>query len=193
LACATGKVNHAVAAEFKTTGQTVGRWRRRFFERRTHDYRRHGTTSLFAALDVKTAQVIGRLHQRQRAREFRKFLDTIAVTVPAQSDVQLILDNDGTHKTALIRRWLLKRPRFHVHFTPTSASWLNRMERWFALSTEKQLRRGVHRSTQALQAAIRASITHTNKHPRPFVWTKTADEILASVVRFCHRISDSGH
>lgn len=322
LACATGKPNHAVAAEFNTTGQTVGRWRRRFVarrldglldeprpgtrrrtsdaeverllaltlettpkaathwssrdmaktcglsqstvsriwrafglqphrtetfklsqdplfvekvrdvvglyvnppdkalvlcvdekaqiqaldrtrpllpmrpgqvERRTHDYRRHGTTSLFAALNVNTGEVIGQLHQRQRSREFRKFLDTIETTVPAPLDVHLILDNYGTHKTALIRRWLLKRPRFHVHFTPTSASWLNLVERWFALLTEKQLRRGVHRSTQARQAAIRAYIMHTNEQPKPFVWTKTADEILANVARFCHRTSDSGH
>jgi transposase len=322
LACATGKPNHAVAAEFNTTGQTVGRWRRRFVarrldglldeprpgtrrrtsdaeverllaltlettpkaathwssrdmaklcglsqstvsriwrafglqphrtetfklsqdplfvekvrdgvglyvnppdkalvlcvdekaqfqaldrtrpllpmrpgqvERRTHDYRRHGTTSLFAALNVKTGEVIGQLHQRQRSREFRKFLDTIEATVPAQLDGHLILDNSSTHKTALIRRWRLKRPRFHVHFTPTSASWLNLVERWFALLTEKQLRRGVHRSTLALQAAIRAYIAHTNEQPKPFVWTKPADEILASVARFCHRTSDSGH
>lgn len=162
-------------------------------ERRTHDYRRHGTTSLFAALNMKTGQVIGQLHQRQRAREFRKCLDTIEANVPAQLDVHLILDNYGTHKTALIQRWLLKRPRFHLHFTPTSASWLNMVERWFGLLTEKQLRRGVHRSTQALQAAIRAYIAHTNAQPKPFVWTKTADEILASVARFCHRTSDSGH
>ncbi|MCC6966283.1 MAG: IS630 family transposase [Nitrospira sp.] len=162
-------------------------------ERRTHDSRRHGTTSLFAALNVKTGRVIGQLHQRQRARKFRKFLDTIEANVPARLDVQLILDNYGTHKTALIRRWLLKRPRFHLHFTPTSASWLNLVERWFALLTEKQLRRGVHRSTQALRTAIRAYITHTNEQLKPFVWTKTADEILASVARFCHRISDSGH
>lgn len=162
-------------------------------ERRTHDYRRHGTTSLFAALNVKTGQVIGQLHQRQRTREFRQFLDTIEANVPAPLDVHLILDNYGTHKTAVIRRWLLKRPRFHVHFTPTSASWLNLVERWFALLTEKQLRRGVHRSTQALQADIRAYIAHTNEHPKPFVWTKTADQILASVARFCHRTSDSGH
>jgi transposase len=322
LACATGKPNHTVAAEFKTTGQTVGRWRRRFVERRldglldeprpgtprrtsdaaverllaltlettpkaaphwssrdmantcglsqstvsriwrafglqphrtetfklsqdplfiekvrdvvglylnppdkalvlcvdekaqiqaldrtrpllpmcpgqverrTYDYRRHGTTALFAALHVKTGQVIGQLHQRQRSREFRAFLDTIEATVPAQLDVHLILDNYGTHKTAMIRRWLLTRPRFHVHFTPTSASWLNLVERWFALLTEKQLRRGVHRNTQALRDAIRAYITHTNEQPKPFVWTKTADEILASVARFCHRTSDSGH
>lgn len=162
-------------------------------ERRTHDYRRHGTTSLFAALNVKTGRVVGQLHQRQRSQEFRKFLDTIEATVPAELEVHLIMDNYGTHKTALIRRWLLKRPRFHMHFTPTSASWLNLVERWFALLTEKQLRRGVHRSTQALRTAIRAYITHTNDHPKPFVWMKTADEILASVARFCHRISDSGH
>lgn len=162
-------------------------------ERRTHAYRRHGTTSLFAALNVKTGQVIGQRHQRQRAREFRQFLDTIEANVPAQLDVHLILDNYGTHKTAVIRRWLLKRPRFHVHFTPTSASWRNLVERWFGLLTEKQLRRGVHRSTQALRDAIRAYITHTNEQPKPFVWTKTADEILASVARFCHRTSDSGH
>ena len=162
-------------------------------ERRTHDYRRHGTTSLFAALNVKTGQVVGQLHQRQRAREFRKFLDTIEATVPAELDVPLIMDNYGTHKTALIRRWLLKRPRFRVHFTPTSASWLNLVERWFALLTEKQLRRGVHRSTQALRPAIRSYIAHTNDHPKPFVWTKTADEILASVARFCQRTSETGH
>lgn len=162
-------------------------------ERRTPDYRRHGTTSLFAALNVKTGQVIGQLHQRQRSREFRTFLDTIEATVPASLDVHLILDNYGTHKTAVIRRWLLKRPCFHLHFTPTSASWLNLVERWVALRTEKQLRRGVHRSTQALQTAIRAYIAHTNEQPKPFVWTKTADEILASVARFCRRTSDSGH
>jgi transposase len=162
-------------------------------ERRTHDYRRHGTTSLFAALNVKTGQVIGQLHQRQRTHKFRQFLDTIEANVPAQLDVHLILDNYGTHKTAPIQRWLLKRPRFHVHVTPTSASWLNLVERWFALLTEKQLRRGVHRSTQALRAAIRAYIAYTNEQPKPFVWTKTADEILASVARFCRRTSDSGH
>ena len=162
-------------------------------ERRTHDYRRHGTTSLFAALNVKTGQVVGQFHQRQRARDFRKFLDTIDANVPADLHVHLIMDNYGTHKTALVRRWLLKRPRFHAHFTPTSASWLNLVERWFALLTEKQLRRGRHRSTQELRTAIQAYIASTNEHPKPFVWTKTADEILASVARFCRRISDSGH
>lgn len=162
-------------------------------ERRTHDYRRHGTTSLFAALNVKTGEVIGQLHQRHRACEFRKFLDTIEANVPSRLDVHLILDNYGTHKTALIRRWLLKRPRFHVHFTPTSASWLNLVERWFALLTQQQLRRGVHPSVQALKAAIRHYIVVTNRHPTPFRWTKTADEILASVARFCQRTSETGH
>jgi transposase len=162
-------------------------------ERRTHDYTRHGTTSLFAALDTKTGTVIGQLHRRHRSIEFRKFLDTIDAEVPAALDVHLILDNYGTHKTARIRRWLAKRPRFHAHFTPTSASWLNLVERWFAALTEKQIRRGAHPSTRALEAAIRQYIAVTNTAPKPFVWTKTADEILASVARFCHRISETGH
>src|SRR5215472_719826 len=162
-------------------------------ERRTHDYTRHGTTSLFAALDAKTGTVIGQLHRRHRSIEFRKFLDTLDTAVPADLDVHLILDNYGTHKTALIRRWLAKRPRFHTHFTPTSASWLNLVERWFAALTEKQIRRGAHASTRALDAAIRQYIAMTNETARPFVWTKTADQILASVARFCHRISETGH
>ena len=162
-------------------------------ERRTHDYTRHGTTSLFAALDTKTGTVIGQLHRRHRSLEFRKFLDTIDVEVPTDLDIHLIMDNYGTHKTALIRRWLAKRPRFHVHFTPTSASWLNLVERWFAALTQKQIKRGAHPSTRALEAAIRQYIAVTNEAPKPFVWTKTADEILASVARFCHRISETGH
>lgn len=162
-------------------------------ERRTHDYRRYGTTSLFGALHVKTGEVIGQLHQRQRRQEFRKFLDTIEANVSAQLEVNLILDNYGTHKTALIRRWLLKRPRFQVHSTPTNASSLNLVQRWFALLTEKPLRRVVPRSTQALRDAIRAYIAPSNEQPKPVVWTKTADEILASVARFCHPTSDSGH
>jgi transposase len=162
-------------------------------ERRTHDYVRHGTTSLFAALDTKTGTVIGQLHRRHRSIEFRKFLDTIDVEVPTDLDIHLIMDNYGTHKTALIRRWLAKRPRFHVHFTPTSASWLNLVERWFATLTEKQIKRGAHASTRALDAAIRHYIAVTNQAPKPFVWTKTADEILASVARYCHRISETGH
>jgi transposase len=162
-------------------------------ERRTHDYTRHGTTSLFAALDAKTGTIIGQLHRRHRSIEFRKFLDTIDAQVPTDLDVHLILDNYGTHKTALIRRWLARRPRFRVHFTPTSASWLNLVERWFAALTQKQIKRGAHPSTRALETAIRRYIAVTNEVPKPFVWTKTADEILASVARFCHRISETGH
>jgi len=162
-------------------------------ERRTHDYVRHGTTSLFAALDVKSGKVIGECHRRHRAREFRKFLGTIDASVPARLDVHLILDNYGTHKTPSIRRWLVRHPRFHLHFTPTSASWMNLVERWFGLLTERQIRRGTHRSTRELEGAIMAYLTSNNKHPKPFVWTKTADEIFASIARFCQRISNSGH
>lgn len=162
-------------------------------ERRTHDYKRHGTVSLFAALDVKTGQVLGQCHRRHRSVEFRKFLDRIDAAVPADLHIHVILDNYGTHKTALIQRWLAQRPRYHLHFTPTSASWLNLVERWFAALTEKQLRRGVHRSTRELEEAIHSYLHATNQDPKPFVWTKTADAILASIARFCRRISDSGH
>jgi transposase len=162
-------------------------------ERRSHDYVRHGTTSLFAALEVKSGCVLGDFHLRHRSVEFRKFLDRIDAAVPAALDVHLILDNYATHKTPLIHRWLARHPRFHLHFTPTSASWLNLVERWFAALTEKQIRRGAHRSTRELEDAIRRYIEATNHHPKPFVWTKTADEILASIARFCKRISDSGH
>ena len=162
-------------------------------ERRTHDYRRHGTTSLFAALDVASGKVIGECHRRHRSTEFRKFLDTIDRAVPSDLDIHLILDNYGTHKTARVRRWFAARPRFHVHFTPTGASWLNLVERWFATLTEKQIKRGSHRSTLALETAIRAYIGLSNDAPKPFVWSKTADEILASMARFCQRISNSGH
>jgi len=162
-------------------------------ERRTHDYVRHGTTSLFAALDAKTGQVIGELHRRHRAIEFRKFLDTVDAAVPAALDVHVILDNYGTHKTPLIHRWLARRPRYHLHFTPTGASWINLVERWFAALTERQIRRGAHRSTRELEAAIRRYLLLYNEAPKPFMWTKTADEILASVARFCHRISGTGH
>ena len=162
-------------------------------ERRTHDYKRHGTTSLFAALDTKTGKIIAQTQRRHRSEEFRKFLDTIERDVPREMDVHLILDNYGTHKTQLIHRWLAKRPRFHLHFTPTSASWLNLVERWFALLTERQLRRGVHRSTKELESAINNFIQQHNRDPKPFVWHKTADQILDSVARFCKRTSDSGH
>ena len=162
-------------------------------ERRAHDYLRHGTTTLFAALDAATGKVIGELHRRHRSSEFRKFLDTIEANVPADLDVHLIMDNYGTHKTLPIQRWLLHRPRFHVHFTPTSASWLNLVERWFAVLTEKQIRRGSFRSTRDLEAAIRSFLKHHNSQPKPFVWTKSADEILDSIARYCRRINDSGH
>lgn len=162
-------------------------------ERRSHDYKRHGTTSLFAAIDVKTGHVIGELHRRHRAVEFRKFLDTIDDSVPKQLDVHLVLDNLSTHKTPAIQRWFLKRPRFHVHFTPTSTSWINLVERWFSTLTEKQIRRGVHRSTRQLEDAIRRFVAIHNEDPKPFVWTKTADDILDSVRRYCERTNDSGH
>jgi transposase len=162
-------------------------------ERRTHDYVRHGTTSLFAALDVATGRVIGECHRRHRSREFLRFLETIDHSVPADLDIHLILDNYGTHKTAPVRRWFARHPRFHVHFTPTSASWLNLVERWFATLTQKQIKRGAHRSTRALETAIREYLTISNEAPKPFVWHKTADEILASVARYCQRISNSGH
>ena len=162
-------------------------------ERRSHDYRRHGTTSLFAALDVKTGKVIGECHRRHRSVEFRKFLDTIEQNVPASLDIHLILDNYGTHKTTAIRAWLAKRPRFHVHFTPTSASWINMVERWFAALTEKQIRRGAHRSVRELETAIKTYLAVSNESPKAFAWTKSADEILASIARFCQRTSDPGH
>lgn len=162
-------------------------------ERRTHDYVRHGTTSLFAALNAKTGEVIGECHARHRAVEFRKFLDSIDAAVPADLDVHLVLDNLSTHKAPTIHRWLLQHPRYHLHFTPTSASWLNMVERFFSELTQKQLRRGTHRSTRALVSAIELYISARNQNPRPFTWTKSADEILGSVERFCLRTSDQGH
>lgn len=161
-------------------------------ERRTHDYQRHGTTSLFAALDTATGRVIGACQRRHRSIEFVKFLDHIDAAVPPDLDIHLVLDNYGTHKTARVHRWLAKRHRYHLHFTPTSASWLNLVERWFAALTEKQLRRGVFRSTRELEAAITRYLEAANQDPKPFIWTKTADEILATIARFCKRISDSG-
>jgi transposase len=162
-------------------------------ERRTHDYVRHGTTSLFAALDVATGKVIGQCHRRHRAAEFRKFLDTIDANVPSDLEVHLIADNYGTHKTAAIRSWLAKRPRFHVHFTPTSASWINLVERFFATITAKQIRRGSFRSTRELEQVIKDYLETHNQDPKPFIWTKTADEILNSIARFCVRTSGTGH
>jgi transposase len=153
-------------------------------ERRTADYERHGTTSLFAALDVKTGKVIGRCYPRHRAREFRQFLDLIEARVPAEQQVHLILDNYATHKTPTVHRWLLKHPRFHLHFIPTHSSWLNLVERWFALLTERQIKRGAHTSVGQLQAAIEQFLGVSNQAPRPFLWTKTADEILDKVARY---------
>jgi transposase len=162
-------------------------------ERHTHDYRRHGTTDLFAALNVKAGTVIGACKERHRAVEFRAFLDQVEAAVPADLDVHLVLDNAATHKTKLVHDWLLKRPRWHLHFTPTSASWLNLVEVWFALLTRRRLQRGVFTSTADLEAAIQTYIDQTNDNPKPFVWTKSADAILASVGRFCQRISNSDH
>jgi transposase len=162
-------------------------------EQRTHDYRRHGTTTLFAALDIASGTVIGELHRRHRSGEFLKFLRTIDANVPAELDIHLVMDNYGTHKTPAIKAWFARHQRFHVHFTPTSASWLNQVERWFATLTEKQIRRGTHRSTQELERAIRQYLEINNANPKPFNWTKSADAILASIERFCLRISNSGH
>jgi transposase len=159
-------------------------------ERRTHDYRRHGTTSLFAALDTATSQVIMQLHSRHRAEEFRRFLDLIDAQVPPDLDVHLVLDNYATHKTPLIWKWLAKRPRFFVHFTPTYSSWINQVERWFAELTNRQIRRAAHRSVTELEAAIRAFIAAHNAKPKLFVWTKPPDQILASIGRFAQRTID---
>jgi len=162
-------------------------------ERATHDYRRAGTSSLYAALDLTTGKVIGRLRSRHRAIEFKQFLQTLEREVPAHLDVHLVLDNSSTHKTPAIQRWLAAHPRFVLHFTPTSSSWLNLVERWFAELTNKLLRRGAHRSVRQLNADIRAWIDSWNEDPRPFVWTKTAEEILDSIARYCQRINESRH
>jgi transposase len=162
-------------------------------ERATHDYERNGTSSLFAALDAASGNVISRLHSRHRAIEFKKFLQTIDREVPAELDVHLVLDNYATHKTAAIRRWLAAHPRFVVHFTPTGASWLNLVERWFGELTERKLRRGAHRSVRELNKDIRAWIETWNENPKPYVWTKTAEQILETLAAYCERITDSGH
>jgi transposase len=148
---------------------------------------------LFAALDIATGKVIGELHRRHRSSEFLHFLRTIEANVPPKLDVHLVMDNYGTHKTPSIKAWFARHPRFHVHFTPTSASWINQVERWFATITEQYIRRGTHRSTRQLEQAIRQYLDLNNANPNPFVWTKSADDILASIWRFCLRISDSGH
>jgi transposase len=162
-------------------------------ERATHDYERHGTSSLYAALNIQSGEIVGSLHQRHRAVEFLKFLKTIDATVPEHLDVHLILDNASSHKTPTVRRWLARHPRFVLHFTPTSSSWINLVERWFAELTTKLLRRGQHRSVRALNADIRDWIDTWNENPRPYVWTKTAEEILDSIKRYCQRINRTAH
>ena len=162
-------------------------------ERRSHDYKRHGTTALFAALDIATGQVLGRCYRRHRASEFRRFLDAIDAAVPADLDIHLILDNYATHKAPKIKAWFARRPRYHLHFTPTYASWLNQVERWFATLTQNYIRRGTHRSTRQLEQAIRRYLEVHNTDPKPFVWSKSADDILASIERFCLRTSNSRH
>jgi transposase len=154
-------------------------------EHRTHDYVRNGITSLFAAFNIADGTVIGELHRQHRAAEFKKFLITIDKTVSAELDVYLVCDNYGTHKTPAVRAWLARHPRFHMHFTPTGSSWINQVERWFGFLSDQMIRRGVHKSVQALEKDIRAWIADWNQHPRPFLWTKTAEEILESLARFC--------
>jgi transposase len=163
--------------------------------RMTHDYVRHGTTSLFAAYDVAGGSVIAQSYRRHRHQEFLRFLKVIDAAVPKDLDLDLhlVLDNYATHKTAEIHRWLLRHPRFHLHFTPTSSSWLNLVERWFAELTNRKLRRSAHRSVTELEADIRRWINEWNKNPKPFVWTKSADDILETVAEYCQRITDSGH
>jgi transposase len=164
-------------------------------ERRTHDYERHGTTTLFAGLiaavtaqtDVQAGTVIGQCMPRHRAQEFRKFLDEVERNVPPGLDVHIVMDNASSHKTQAIRNWFAKRPRWHQHFTPTSSSWINQVERFFALLAEKQIKRGAHTSVKELIAAIEDFISRQNANPRPLRWTKSADDILASIDRFCRR------
>lgn len=160
-------------------------------ERRTHDYKRHGTTSLYAALDARTGQVIGKTFSRQRAREFRRFLEEIDARVPAHLDIHVILDNASVHKSAAIQRWLGRHERFQFHFTPTYASWMNLVERWFSALTTKRLRRGVHRSVRELTETIQEFIDVHNETGKPYVWVKSADEILASIARFAQRTLDA--
>jgi transposase-like protein/transposase len=162
-------------------------------ERRTHDYARHGITSLFAAFNIADGAVISQLHRRHRHQEFLKFLKKIDKTVPAELDVHLVCDNYGTHKTPAVQDWLARHARFHLHFTPTGSSWINQVERWFGFLTDQMIRRGVHKSVQALEADIRAWVENWNQNPRPFTWTKTADEILDSLAKYIARISGAGH
>ena len=162
-------------------------------ERRTHDYVRNGTTNLYAALDIASGKVIADMSARHRAEEFRRFLNLIDNQVPGHLAVHVVLDNSSTHKTPSIQRWLLRHPRFTLHFTPTYSSWLNLVERWFAELTTKWIKRGTHRSVRELVASIRTWIIGWNDNPKPFVWHKTADQILDSLADYCQRINDSGH
>jgi transposase len=161
--------------------------------RMTHDYKRNGTSSLFAALELASGEVIRSLHSRHRAVEFKKFLIEIDEQTPAELDLHLVLDNYATHKTPAIKRWLARHPRFHLHFTPTGASWINLVERWFAELTSRKLRRGSHRSVAELNADIEDWVERWNEDPRPYVWTKSADEILATIAAYCNVINGSGH
>ncbi len=162
-------------------------------ERRTHDYYRNGITTLFAAFDVADGSVISELHRQHRANEFKQFLITIDKTVPEGLDIHLVCDNYGTHKTPAIKAWLGKHPRVHMHFTPTGSSWLNQVERWFGYLTDQKIRRGAHKSVQALEADIRGWIKTWNEDPKPFVWKKSAEEILDSLARYLERTSGAGH
>lgn len=162
-------------------------------ERQTHDYVRNGTTNLYAALDVASGKVIAEMTPRHRAEEFRKFLNLIERSVPEGLDVHVVLDNSSTHKTPAIQRWLARHSRFTLHFTPTYSSWLNLVERWFAELTTKWIKRGAHRSVRDLVASIRTWIANWNDEPKPYVWHKSADEILDSLAAYCQRINDSGH
>ncbi len=161
--------------------------------RRTHDSERHDTKTLFAALEIATGQVIGETHRRYRRGEFLKFLRTIEANVPTMLDIHLVMDNYGTHKTPSIKAWSARHPLFYVHITPNSASWLNRVGRWFATLTQLCIRRGTHRSTRQLEEAIKHYVKGNNVDPKPFVWFKIADDILASVERFCLRTSNARH
>ena len=162
-------------------------------QRATHDYVRHGTTNLYAALDVASGKVISQLTARHRAIEFKRFLVQLDRSVPADLGVHVICDNSSTHKTPAIQRWLVAHPRFQLHFTPTYSSWLNLVERWFAELTTKWLKRGSHRSVAELEQAIQAWVDTWNQDPRPFVWTKTADDILDTIAHYCQRINASAH
>ena len=163
-------------------------------EQRTSDYERHGTTSLFAALDIATGKVIGQCHRRHRHQEFLKFMELVDSKLPPGTDeVHLVLDNYGTHKTAKVIRWFARHPRYRLHFTPTSGSWINQVERWFAEITGKRIRRGSFPTVMSLEKAIQEYIDQNNKNPKPFIWTADADTILGKVQRLCERISNSGH